>query len=65
MFISISCVKMSLEIIRILHSKVAFTLGQITPRKMVVCLLKKIFIIFKWPGLRRIMPRNMLCVNVP
>ena len=46
MFISISCVKMSLEIIRIFHSKVAFTLGQITPRKMVVCLLKKIFFYF-------------------
>ena len=33
---------------------------------MVVCFLKKNHILFfKWPSLRHIVPRNMLCVNVP
>ena len=30
---------------------------------MVVCLLKKLFLLFKWPRLWRITSRNTLCVN--
>ena len=40
--------------------KVAFTLRQITLRKMVVCLLKITFLFLKWPSLR-----FTLCVDAP
>ena len=47
---------------RILHL-LANTLGQITPCKMVVCLLKKIFfLLFKWPSLQSITPKCVKCL---